>query len=324
VAERFGEPKHAGASEPIIHAAVRRRAMTVNETALPVSPTSNPVNASEDTLQVRDGTGLHTYRWSSRLAEAQSSAVVLLVHGYSEYGRRYDALARYLVGRGHPTYCFDMRGHGFSPGQRGHIDRYDRYVDDCTDVARDIAQRHPGRPLVLLGHSNGGLTVLRTVQRGEVSPAGLIMTCPMVALQPKRRTVPRGLAGALGVLLGRLSLPNGIESSALSRDAALNKAWSADPMNHGKTTIRWYTGALDAMELGMAEASKVTLPVLTFAGELDSIVDPKGVEKLSEQLASPDREFVTCRGAFHEVLNEPEREQYFKRIGDWLAARFGN
>jgi len=296
--------------------------MTVNETSLPASPTSSPVQASEDTLQVRDGTRLHTYRWTSRAAEAQSSAVVLIAHGYSEYGRRYDALARYLVGRGHPAYCYDGRGHGFSPGQRGHIDRYDRYVDDCTDVARELAQRHPGRPLVLLGHSNGGLTVLRTVQRGEASPAGLVMVCPMVALQPRRRPLSRGAAVVLSALLGRVPLPNGIESSALSHDTARNEGWSQDPMNHGKTTPRWYLGALDAMAQGLADVAKVTLPVLTFAAELDSIVDASGVAKFAGQLSSPDREFVMVRGAFHEVLNEPEREQHFKRIGDWLSSRF--
>ena len=297
--------------------------MPANETTLAVNSTSHPVTSSEDTLTVRDGTVLHTYRWTSRGAEQQSGAVVLLVHGYSEYGRRYDHLARYLVGRGHPCYCYDQRGHGFSGGQRGHIESYTKYVEDCADVARDIAKRHPQRPLVLLGHSNGGLTVLRTVQSEGTSAAGLVVTCPMVALQPKRRPLSRRAAGFLSLLLSRFSLPNGISIHDLSQNTAVNDVWRADPMNHGRTTVGWYVNSLDAMVQASAEAGKITLPALVFAGERDSIVDPQGVAQFTERLGSTDRELVVVRGAFHEVLNEVDREQSYKRIGDWLASRFG-
>jgi lysophospholipase len=296
--------------------------MPANESALTLGAPA-PVTESEDAVRVRDGTALHTYRWSSRSAEQQTSAVVLIAHGYSEYGRRYDRFARYLVGRGHTTYAYDARGHGFSPGQRGYIDSYERYIDDCTDVARDVARRHPQRPLVLLGHSNGGLTVLRTVQRGETSAAGLVMTCPMVALQRRHRPLSRNVAAIVSFLVPRLSLSNGIDQRELSHDTAINATWTADPKNHGRTTPRWYLSSLDAMARAQAEADKVTLPVLALRAELDSIVDPQGVANLMERVGSADRELVTCAGSFHEVLQELDREQHFKRIGDWLASRFG-
>lgn len=297
--------------------------MPANDSALSVSAPNQPVIESEDALNVRDGTALHTYRWTSRSAEQLSTAVVLIAHGYGEYGRRYDRFARYLVSRGHPTYAYDARGHGFSPGQRGHIDGYERYVDDATDVARDIARRYPQRPLVLLGHSNGGLTMVRTVQRGETSASALVVTCPMLALRRRHRPMSRGWAAVAAFLLPRLSLPAGIDKKELSHDTAINEAWSADPMNHGKTTPRWYLGALDAIAQAQAEAGKVALPLLAFTAELDPIVDSKGVAAFVERVASSDRELLAVPGALHEVLQELDREQTFKRIGDWLAARFG-
>lgn len=296
--------------------------MPANDSVLAVSVSAQPVIESEEALTVRDGTALHAYRWTTRAAEQQSSAVVLIAHGYSEYGRRYARLGRYLAGRGFPAYAYDARGHGFSPGQRGYIDRWERYADDCADVARELARRYPQRPLVLLGHSNGGLTVLRAVQRGEVRPAGLVMTCPMVALQRRHRPLSRRVAAVLSFLVPRLSLPNGIEQRELSHDTAINETWSADPNNHGRTTPRWYLGALDAMTQAHAEAGKVELPVLAFRAELDPIVNPQGVADFMGRVASADRELVTCSGAFHEVLQEVDREQTFKRIGDWLTARF--
>jgi lysophospholipase len=297
--------------------------MPANDSALSVSAPAQPVIESEDALNARDGTALHTYRWTSRSAEQQSAAVVLIAHGYGEYGRRYDRFARYLVSRGYPTYCFDARGHGFSPGQRGYIDSYERYVDDCTDIARDIARRYPQRALVLLGHSNGGLTMLRTVQRGETSASALVLTCPMLGLRRRHRPLSRGVAAVVSFLLPRLSLAAGIDKNELSHDTAINEAWSVDPMNHGKTTPRWYLGALDAMTQAHAEAAKVTLPLLAFTAELDPVVDSKAVAAFIERVPSSDRELLTVPGAFHEVLQEVDREQTFKRIGDWLAARFG-
>jgi lysophospholipase len=144
----------------------------------------------------------------------------------------------------------------------------------------------------------------------------------MVALQPRHRPISRGVASVLAALLSRVSLPNGIDVMQLSHDDEINRAWKADPMNHGRTTMRWYLSALDAMAEAQAETSKVTLPVLTLAAEFDSVVDPHGVAQFAKRLASADREFITCEGAFHEVLNELDREQTYKRVGDWLTMRF--
>ena len=294
----------------------------VDLNAQSMSPANPVVVHSEDTVTVRDGTKLHTYRWTSDVADAKTGGVVLMAHGYSEYGRRYDELARYLVSQGFPVYGYDARGHGFSPGQRGHIDRYARYVDDCTDVAKDLTQKYPKRPLILLGHSNGGLTVLRTVQRGEAPVAGLVMSCPMVALRRRHRPMSHRAATITAALLSRVPLPNGIDPQQLTHDAGIAEAWRADPMNHGKTTPRWYLNALDAMEAAWREADKVSLPVLTLAAERDSVVDTKRLKEFAATLASPDRELLEIPEAFHEVLQEVDRAETFRKIGQWLSSRF--
>ena len=296
--------------------------MEANQTIPAVHSESGAVSASESEFSVRDGTRLHSYRWTSRAAEARGSAVILLLHGYGEYGRRYDHFARFLTSRGYIVHSYDQRGHGFSPGQRGHIQSYAQYVDDCSDIARQVMELHPQRELVLIGHSNGGLQVLRTVQRGEVAVAGLVMVCPMLALQPAHRPMPRGVASVLSALMPRMPLPSGIDVRQLSHDSAINEAWKADPMNHGRTSFRWYLSGLDAMAQAHAEADKVTLPVLTLAAEFDSIVDSRGVVQLAERLPSRDREIVMVEGAFHEVLNELDRAETYARIGGWLNARF--
>ncbi len=270
------------------------------------------------TLRMDDGVELYTYRWSSPGA---LSTPVVLAHGYGEHCGRYDDFARYLVSRGHPTYAFDMRGHGHSPGQRGHIAPYSLYADDLDTVFQSVAREH-GDGCVLLGHSHGGLTALLSVERGQIEPAGLILTCPMVGLTPPNRPLPRWAAALLARALPTLALPNGLRLEQLTHDEAIVKAWGDSPLNHGRTTPCWYAGALRAMEQATREIAKVTLPTLILAGELDPIVDTPSVARMAAQLTGPDREFGTVPGSFHEPLNELNRATTYARIGDWIEARF--
>lgn len=269
-------------------------------------------------LLTDDGIELFTYRWSSPRC---SSAPVVIAHGYGEHCGRYEEFARYLVGRGHPVHAFDMRGHGNSPGQRGHIDPYRLYTDDLDRFFRSVQLKHR-RPCVLLGHSHGGLLALLSIDRAEIKPAGVILSCPMVALHRRHRPVPYRLAYALARLAPRLGLSNGLDVSELTHDAACAQEWANSPLNHGRTSLSWYAGALAAMHKAKRCLTKVTMPSLVLAAELDPIVDSHAVAIMASRLPAVDREFHVCAGAYHEPLNELDRASVYARIGDWLAARF--
>lgn len=273
----------------------------------------------EGTLRTEDGVELHTYHWS---AAGAAGAVVVLTHGYGEHAGRYDEFARYLVAQGHPTYAFDMRGHGRSPGQRGHIAPYRKYVDDLDQFFQHVARQHSDRQCVLLGHSHGGLTALLSVQHGRIQPAGMILTCPMVALQRSFRPVSRPIAAVLARVAPALGLANGIKVEQLTHDLPLAHAWRDSPLNHGRTSLGWYAGALDGMIEANQNLAKVSLPVLVLAGELDPVVDTRAVEHMFTQLASQDKEFGIVAGSYHEPLNELGRTKTFARIAQWLARRF--
>lgn len=287
--------------------------------ALP--PGTSP--ARESTLTASDGHLLHTYEWTSPSAEAHTHPVVVIMHGYGEYCGRYDEFARFLVSRGHPVSGFDARGHGQTRGQRGHVTSFQRYIDDLEQFVVSTAQRRRGRPLVLLGHSQGGLLSLLLVEQGSAPIDALIVTDPMVGLQPSQQPIPDRLALLFGRLVGRLPLRSNLKGSELTHDVALADAWEKHEHNHGWTTPGWYAGALGAMQRVAADIDKVKLPTLILQGELDPIVDGAAVARLSERISSPDREFVLVPGACHEPLNELDRAQTYERIARWLAVRFG-
>jgi lysophospholipase len=278
------------------------------------------VLATESTHRASDGCKLFVYRWSSRQADAGRGAVVALLHGYAEHSGRYREVAEFLVGSEHPVMAVDARGHGRSPGPRGHIDSYERYVDDAHGFALSVRQQYPNRPLVVLGHSNGGLTALRMVQTRPAVADALVLTCPLVELRRSHQPVPLPVASLLSKWIGWLPLPNGLKPSELTHDEAILEIQRRDPLNHKVSTPRWYVSTMHAMQQSMASLNAVQLPVLVVGADSDPIVQPEGVRRMYEGLASTDKELVVCSNAFHEVLNEIGRERTYRTIGAWIDA----
>ncbi len=255
-----------------------------------------------------------------------TGALVVLMHGYAEHCRRYDELSRYLVSRGHAVCRLDARGHGRSQGQRGHIRAYSEYVGDFVAFVESVVSRHPTRPLVLFGHSNGGLIAARAVQRALVSARGLVLSSPLFALRHGRKPVPDRVARWLSWCLPRLPLPNRIHANELTHDRALQAAHAVDPWVHGVATPRWYWATTLAGRAALREAGEVTLPLLVLCGELDPIVDPKSISDFHERAASVDKRLVSRSGELHEVLSELDRLALFALFADWIerVAGMGN
>lgn len=297
--------------------------MTVYFDHQPHAANSDAVQFALGAFQAADGCSLRAYRWCSRDALHGNAALVVIMHGYGEHCERYRELARQLVARGHVVCGFDARGHGRSPGQRGHIADYELYVGDLHRFMQAIRTQYRGRPLVLLGHSNGGLISLRAVQSRRPLPDGLILSSPMIALQPAHQPLPLWLADVVAKVASRLPLPNGIDHAELSRDRQIVEASRRDPLSHTRTTPSWYAAAGHAMRQAIAQLDAVRLPLLLLIGDHDPVVDPAALERMAHAIPSADKEVVICRGGLHEVLNELERQRLHQRIETWLSGRFG-
>jgi predicted alpha/beta-fold hydrolase len=110
--------------------------------------------------------GLHYQCWEP---EARPRAIVAVVHGFGEHGGRYGNVVRHLVPHGYAVYAFDHRGHGRSPGQRGHINAWSEFRGDVREFLSLIRQEQSKRPMFLLGHSLGGLIAIEYVLRRRPS-----------------------------------------------------------------------------------------------------------------------------------------------------------
>jgi alpha-beta hydrolase superfamily lysophospholipase len=282
-------------------------------------PPATVANIAEGYLAVPGGIRLYHCEFvPERRSKQQGGAVVAIMHGYGEHCRRYDELASYLVHKGHAVCLLDARGHGRSQGQRGYVRHFDEYVEDFLVFLERVRAQHRGRPLYVLGHSNGALVALRAILRGLEGVHGLVLTGPLLGLQARRKAVPDPLARLLSRLLPWLPLPNGIRAEDLTHDPALLAARGQDRWVHAFATPRWYWAMTLAAREVLAAAPRLALPMLIVQGELDTFVDPALVADFYARVGSADKQLVVRPGERHEVLNETGRAELFRRIAAWL------
>lgn len=279
---------------------------------------------NEGSFEASDGVRLFSVEdLAQRASEPDAPrSLIVLMHGFAEHCARYDAVAAYLAARGHAVCRLDARGHGQSGGRRGHVRDFDDYVSDFAAFARAALGRSPALPLVVFGHSNGGLIALRAVQRGLLAPSALVLTSPLLRL--RKKPVPDVVARFLSWAAPALPLPNGIRRQDLTHDPELLAAHAADTLVHQVATPRWYWSMTRAAERALSEAPGLSVPLLIVAGELDPIVDPAGAVELHRRAGSRAKELIIRAGEFHEVLNETRRLEVYEQIAAWLERTLGS
>jgi alpha-beta hydrolase superfamily lysophospholipase len=264
--------------------------------------------------------GLEIY-WQAWLPEGEPRAVIVLAHGASEHGGRYAWTGEELNKRGYAVYAIDHRGHGRSAGDRAVIDRMHNAVEDLHTLVERAQGAYPGRPLVLLGHSMGGAVALAYTAEHEDALDALVLSGALAVLEaasPVQRVAGRVLsvvAPSLGVVA--------IDSSAVSRDPEVVADYDADPLNyHGKLPARTVAELSRAIDRFPDAVTHFRLPMLVMHGTADRLVPIAGSEMVVDRAGSEDKTFKRYDGLFHEILNEPERQQVLDDIAAWLDERF--
>jgi alpha-beta hydrolase superfamily lysophospholipase len=268
---------------------------------------------------VRDA-NLYYQAW---LPEGEVRAALLLVHGLAEHSGRYMNLVERFVPMGYAIYGIDHLGHGRSEGLRLVVERFTDYTDPLEAFRDRIRVWQPERPVFLVGHSMGGLIGATHLLSHQEAYAGAVLSGPAVKA-PGNLPKAMILAGkVISVLAPRLGLVP-LDAEGVSRDPAVVQAYCADPLVcRGKVTARLGAEMLRAMERLLAEARRITLPLLIVQGGADRLVDPAGARMLCDAVGSSDRKLIVYEGLYHEVFNEPERDRVFADLQTWLEAHRG-
>jgi alpha-beta hydrolase superfamily lysophospholipase len=229
-------------------------------------------------------------------------------------------VAQRLVDEGYAVYAIEHRGHGRSQGPRALIDRIDHAVADLDKLVVLAGDSHPQVPLFLLGHSMGGTIALSYALAHQQRLAGLVLSGPLAALE----AVPAPLrltAKTLSALAPRTPLI-AIDASLVSRDPAVVSDYQSDPLvHHGKLPARTVVQLADAIEAFPETVAAITVPTLIMYGTDDGLCPPQGSVMLSQRIGSSDKTLTAYQGLYHEILNEPEREQVLDDLCAWLSGR---
>ncbi len=273
------------------------------------------------TLTTADGLQLHVREWPAN----NPRGTVLIVHGLGEHIGRYVHVAAQLNAWGWSAVGYDHRGHGDSEGARGALHHSDDLLNDLARVIDAVRAKHPG-PLVLLGHSMGGLVAARFVAGASAPGAAawartidaLVLSSP--ALDAGTTAWQKLLLSVLGPLAPNLAVSNGLKPAWISRDAAVVGAYMADPLVHDRITPRLARFIVDAGEsvLANAVAWPAVPTLLLFAGG-DRCVAPAGSRALAATAPKTMLTVQEFKPLYHEIFNEPEQAEVFAVLGGWLA-----
>lgn len=276
-----------------------------------------PANLSTD-----DGLPLFLHDWP----HAAPRGTVLIVHGLGEHGGRYAHVAAQLNAWGWRVMAHDHRGHGRSGGERGRIASDDALLRDLSLVI-DAARAGSTGPLLLLGHSMGGLIAARFVAEGlQAAPApwhrevdGLVLSSP--ALRIGMNGFQKLLLATLGPLAPNLAVANGLEPSWVSRDPAVVAAYVADPLVHDRITPRLTRFIVDGGEFVRGVAPRWRVPTLLMWAGSDRCVAPSGSAEFAAAAPKAVLQAQVFEPLYHEIFNEPEQAQVFTRLQAWLQQR---
>lgn len=243
---------------------------------------------------------------------------VVLVHGLGDHSGRFVPLARELAARGCRVLAMDLRGHGRSRGRRGYARSFGHLLRDLDRVRRGAAVGGDGpRPVSLLGHSLGGLVVLRYLQ--EFGAAPLHRT---VAVAPYLRLSARvpGWKLILGELADRfvpaLTLDSGMDDELLLRDPAEREARRSDPLVHSRISARLWGEMQRAATTLEGRVGELEVPVLFQVPGDDRVVDAGAVEELAD--AAGRARVRRYEGAYHDLYHDPEGGRAREDAAEWI------
>lgn len=270
--------------------------------------------------KARDGVDLRTYRWQAVGAER---AHLLLVHGIAEHAGRYAHVGSRLASAGLTTHAFDLRGFGGSGGHRAYLERWSQYHDDVEDKLSEVRSVARGLPVVLYGHSMGGLIALGYVLADPPRPLPdlLVLSAPAIdAIVPAWK---RRLADILGATVPRFAIANTFPKGALSSYPAVEAAYRADPIAVHRTTARLGVALLREQErVKRALARGGPLPVKAYVvhGSDDPIV-PEWASRSLDGRANVTRRVY--QGLHHETHNEPSGAAVIDETIAWILREIG-
>lgn len=270
----------------------------------------------EFSLTASDGLTLFAQEWTVDAPKA----VLALVHGMGEHSARYAHLSEYLNNVGISVVAIDHRGHGRSGGKRGHTPSYDQLLNDVGTLLTYARTMAKGAKVFLFGHSMGGNVVLNYALRRKDGADGIIASGPWLRLAFEPPKLEVTLAGIFRNIWPGFTQGTKLDTKAISRDASVVKAYETDPLVHDRISVSFFLGAYEAGLWALSHAADLKIPLLIYHGTADRLTSHQASAEFA-RAASGDVTWRPFDGLFHECHNEPEKQEVFALLAEWVLKR---
>jgi len=244
-------------------------------------------------------------------------AVVCLVHGIGEHTSRYLKVAEAFTKEGYALFGADLRGHGRSQGPRGHFPSIEVVLQDIDLLLEEARNCYPGMPLILYGHSMGGILVLHYGLKRKPEVKGVIATSPSLHTALEKQPIKVMAAKVMGALMPSVTLPSGLDSNSISHDSEVVKLYNNDPLVHNKISLGFGKIMLSVNRWTLQHAYEFSIPLLLLHGRSDSLAYPSSSIEFAGSLKETCK-LVIWEDAYHELHNEPIKNEVFKTMTTWL------
>lgn len=268
------------------------------------------------TVPGHEGERLFSMWWPA----SQPRGTLVWVHGYAEHSGRYEKVVQFLLEKGWNSLLWDLRGHGRSTGKRGFVTEVEEYLYDLTAVWTHWKSRVKA-PVVLFGHSLGGLLALRYRQLySEIwEPTATLISAPLIQLRLEVPAWKRSLGQVAARLFPTLTLPSGLEPAQLTHDPEEARAYAQDPLVFKTVTAGWFAAVERAQIALWRDLPRLVRGKYLFLlPEADPICDTSTARKFYEQLPAPEKQLRLYPDSYHEPLHETCRTQVYQDIAAYL------
>lgn len=249
--------------------------------------------------------------------------MVIVHHGYAEHLHRYQHLVDLVNELGFHAFGFDQRGHGHTTNPpTGLVEDFDRHVQDSLEFRVFLREQYPHLPVILFGHSMGGLLAVRSAEANPKGVDGVILSSPALLIGTDTPAFMKSLSTVLSQITPGLQVVP-LDSKKISRHAHVVTAYDTDPLvYHGKVKARTGSEMLRASGNVWYGTAQWQHPTLIFHGTQDGLADINGSRRFYSEIRSEDKTFREFEGGYHELLNDQVAEEAFQLIREWLNARF--
>eukprot|EP01112_Ceratiomyxa_fruticulosa_P016654 TRINITY_DN506_c0_g2_i2.p1 TRINITY_DN506_c0_g2~~TRINITY_DN506_c0_g2_i2.p1 ORF type:complete len:295 (-),score=58.11 TRINITY_DN506_c0_g2_i2:135-1019(-) len=269
----------------------------------------------EEPLETVDGIKLRTKSWKPK---DKAKCTVTFVHGLGEHIDRYDHVFSNFADAGIVVNTFDQRGFGKSEGPKSHTPSLEHTL---TDIDMIVSKADTTIPHFVYGHSLGGCLALHYSIKNQHKINGVMVTAPLIKIAFPPPPVKLFFGRLFSHVLPSVTVSNELNPSWISRDAKLNEDYMNDPLVRHDVSLRLASSTFDWGEQLLGLSSSLNIPLFIVHGDADKITSSEASKLFFEGVSSNDKTLRILEGFFHEVHNEPEKEEVINSLRDWILAR---